>query len=94
MTELQQVLESIASLRIDVDHKIDGLKADVNEKIDSLKADVDRSNEKIDSLKADVDRSNEKFEIYRQASQSVVNLAFGLIVSATVITVASSIFKR
>ena len=80
MTELQQVLESIASLRIDVDHKIDGLKADVNEK--------------IDSLKADVDRSNEKFEIYRQASQSVVNLAFGLIVSATVITVASSIFKR
>jgi hypothetical protein len=45
-------------------------------------------------LRTDVEKSNEKFEIYRQATQSIVNLAFGLIASATVITVISSVFKR
>lgn len=45
-------------------------------------------------LKADIEKSNDKFEVYRQATQSLVNLAFGLIASATVITVASAVFKR
>lgn len=45
-------------------------------------------------LKADIEKSNDKFEVYRQATQSLVNLAFGLIASATVITVVSAVFKR
>jgi hypothetical protein len=45
-------------------------------------------------LRTDVEKSNDKFEVYRQATQSVVNLAFGLIASVTVITVISSVFKR
>lgn len=51
---------------------------------------------KTDSLelRIDVEKSNEKFDVYRQATQSLVNLAFGLIASATVITVVSSVFKR
>jgi hypothetical protein len=51
---------------------------------------------KADSLelRIDVEKSNEKFDVYRQATQSLVNLAFGLIASATVITVVSSVFKR
>jgi hypothetical protein len=48
----------------------------------------------LEELKADVEKSNDKFEVYRQATQSLVNLAFGLIASATVITVASAVFKR
>ena len=48
----------------------------------------------VESLKTDVEKSNEKFDVYRQATQSLVNLAFGLIASATVITVVSSVFKR
>jgi hypothetical protein len=48
----------------------------------------------LEELKTDVEKSNEKFEIYRQATQSLVNLAFGLIASATIITVVSSVFKR
>ena len=48
----------------------------------------------LEELKADVEKSNDKFEVYRQATQSLVNLAFGLIASATVITVVSSVFKR
>jgi hypothetical protein len=35
-----------------------------------------------------------KFEVYWQATQSLVNFAFGLIASATIITVVSSVFKR
>lgn len=50
--------------------------------------------EAIQDLKTDVEKSNDKFDTYRQATQSVVNLAFALIASATVITVVSSVFKR
>jgi hypothetical protein len=45
-------------------------------------------------LKTDVAKSNEKFEVYSQATQSLVNFAFGLITSITIITVVSSLFKR
>jgi hypothetical protein len=45
-------------------------------------------------LRADIEKSNDKFDVYRQATQSLVNLAFGLIASATIITVVSSVFKR
>lgn len=48
----------------------------------------------LEELKADVEKSNDKFDTYRQATQSLVNLAFGLIASATVITVVSLVFKR
>ncbi len=57
--------------------------------------------EKLDKLDADVQqisRDNEKFSDrfsnYQQATQSLVSLAFGLIASATVITVISAVFKR
>ena len=69
MSELQQVLDSIAQLKLDVDTRMDKLDL------------------KIDSF-------NDKFDNYQKASQSVVNLAFGLIASATVITVVSSVFPR
>jgi len=49
---------------------------------------------KLEQLTNDVEKSNEKFDVYRQATQSLVNLAFGLIASATIITVVSSVFKR
>jgi hypothetical protein len=51
---------------------------------------------KTDSLelRTDIEKSNDKFDVYRQATQSLVNLAFGLIASATVITVVSAVFKR
>ena len=48
----------------------------------------------LEELKTDVEKSNDKFEVYRQATQSLVNLAFGLIASATVITIVSAVFKR
>jgi molecular chaperone GrpE (heat shock protein) len=45
-------------------------------------------------LERKVDVSNDKFDNYQRATQSLVNLAFGLIASATVITVVSSVFRR
>jgi peptidoglycan hydrolase CwlO-like protein len=78
-TELQQVLSSLTELKTDITE----LKTDVN----GLKADVG-------GLKTDMENSNTKFDNYQKATQWVVNLAFSLIASATVITVVSSVFRR
>ncbi len=59
----------------------------VLESLAQLKTDVER-------LDATIEKSDYKFDTYRQATQSLVNLAFGLIASATVITVVSAVFKR
>ena len=50
--------------------------------------------EAIDKLDHKIDAFNEKFDNYQKASQSVVNLAFGLIASATIVTLAQPIFRR
>jgi hypothetical protein len=76
MTELEQVLNSIATL---------------NTKIDGLKTDVDT---KIDAFSKQNDTFNDKFDNYQKATQSIVNLSFGLIASATVITIAQGVFFR
>jgi chromosome segregation ATPase len=78
-TELQQVLSSLTEL-----------KTDINE----LKTDVSGLKIGLNGLQTDVENSNTKFDNYQKATQSVVNLAFGLIASATVITVVSSVFRR
>lgn len=48
----------------------------------------------VERLDTSIEKSDDKFDTYRQATQSLVNLAFGLIASATVITVVSAVFKR
>jgi tetrahydromethanopterin S-methyltransferase subunit B len=68
-TELQQVLDSIAQLKTDVDTRID--KLDVK-----------------------IDTYSDKFDTYQKANQSLVNLAFGLIASATIVTLAQILFAR
>jgi hypothetical protein len=63
----------------------------VLDSISQLKVDVDT---RIDKLDTKIDNYNEKFDTYQKANQSVVNLAFTLIASATLVTIVSSIFKR
>jgi uncharacterized protein YaaN involved in tellurite resistance len=87
MTDLEQILKSIESLKTDVE----SLKTDVDTKIDSLKTDVAT---KIDAFAKQNDTFNEKFDNYQKATQSIVNLSFGLIASATAITIAQGIFYR
>jgi prefoldin subunit 5 len=55
---------------------------------------IERLDGKIENLESKVDNYNDKFDNYQKASQSVVNLAFGLIASATIVTLAQAIFRR
>ncbi len=57
----------------------------VLESIAELKTEVKKLEDKVDA-------SNIKFDIYQKATSSLVNLAFGLIASATIITIANGIF--
>jgi uncharacterized protein YoxC len=50
--------------------------------------------DQISELSREVERSNDKFDTYQKATQWVVQLSFSLIASATIITLASAIFKR
>jgi hypothetical protein len=54
----------------------------------------DKLDGKIEKLESQVEIFNEKFDNYQKASQSIVNLAFGLIASATIVTLAQTIFSR
>jgi transketolase C-terminal domain/subunit len=57
------------------------------EKLDKLDGDVQQ-------ISKDNEKFSDRFANYQQANQSLVSIAFGLIASATVITVVSAVFKR
>ena len=66
----------------------------VIDRLEKLTVEVDKLSTEVDKSNDSTDRFNEKFVEYRQATQWVVQLAFGLIASATVITIVSTVFKR
>jgi hypothetical protein len=68
----------------------DDFQAQVLNRLDKL----DKLERDVEGIAKDNERFNDKFTNYQQATQSLVNLAFGLIASATIVTVVSSIFKR
>ena len=67
--------------------KFEELKIDFEE----LKSDMD---DRFTKLEFDIKEANIRLDAYQKSSGQIVNLAFGLIASATVITVISSVFKR
>jgi predicted PurR-regulated permease PerM len=73
-------------------------QTELQQVLQSIEAIETRLEAKIDSvetkLETKIDTFNEKFDNYQKATQSIVNLAFGLIASATLITVVSSVFRR
>ena len=62
--------------------KFEELKTD----FDDLKTDVDN---RFTKLEFDIKEANIRLDAYQKSSGQIVNLAFGLIASATVITVIS-----
>jgi cell division protein FtsX len=50
--------------------------------------------EKIDRLSSEQEKFNDRFANYQQATQWVVQLAFSLIASATVLVIITTVFKR
>ena len=70
--------------------RLDRLSTDVQ----TVRIDVEELRGEAKQAVTDTEKFNEKFADYPQATQWVVQLAFGLIASATVITIVSTIFKR
>jgi hypothetical protein len=60
-------------------------------KFEELKTDIDN---RFTKLEFDIKEANIRLDAYQKSSGQIVNLAFGLIASATIITVISSVFKR
>ena len=75
----QQLFDSLQSIRTDL--------GQLTVNVDNLAADVDK-------LSVDVEKSNDKFANYQQATQWVVQLAFSLIASATVVILVSNVLGR
>jgi hypothetical protein len=62
--------------------------------ISNLGVEVKENTEAIKQLREESKEQGIRFAAYQQSSQWVVNLAFALIASATVTTLASAIFRR
>jgi chaperonin cofactor prefoldin len=65
-----------------------------NQVLDRLEEKLDKLDRDVEQLSKDSEKFNDRFTNYQQATQSLVSLAFGLIASATIITVVSAVFKR
>lgn len=81
----QRVLEQLDKLSTDVDK----LSTDV----DKLSGDVEKTNQKVDGLTQELALTNTRVDTYQKASNQVVNLAFGLIATATITIVVSVLVK-
>ena len=55
---------------------------------------LDKFDLDVQQISKDNEKFSDRFTNYQQATQSLISRAFGLIASATVITVVSAIFKR
>jgi len=74
---------------------------DVVERLDKLTEDVEKVSSNVENLSTDVEnlstevkRFDERFTDYRQATQWVVQLAFILIVSATITVITTAVFRK
>ncbi len=74
------------------------MESELAQVLQSIKDSETRLENKMDNLENQIETKintfNERFDNYQKATQSLVNLAFSLIASATVVTVVSSVFRR
>ena len=66
----------------------------IDKMLDKLAGDVKENTDTIKLLREESKEQGIRFAAYQQSSQWVVNLAFALIASATVTTLASAIFRH
>jgi lipopolysaccharide export LptBFGC system permease protein LptF len=55
---------------------------------------TDRNAKAIDKLREESKEQAIKFQYYQQASQWVVNLAFGLLATATITTIVTAVMRK
>jgi len=65
-----------------------------DEMLDKLAETVERNAEAIHALREETKEQSIRFSAYQQASQWVVNLAFGLLATATITTIVSAVVRR
>jgi hypothetical protein len=90
---LQEVVNTVNNLNTQV-RELDTKVNILSTKFIEMDTKVGNLDEDVKKLFLENERSNDKLTNYQQASQSLVNLAFSLIASATLITVVSAVFKR
>jgi len=65
-----------------------------DEMLDKLAESVKENNDAIRELRQESKEQGIRFSAYQQASQWVVNLAFGLLATATITTIVSAVVRR
>lgn len=55
---------------------------------------MDKLAESVKELREESKELNIRFSAYQQASQWVVNLAFGLLATATITTIITAVFRK
>jgi len=65
-----------------------------DEMLDRLAETTKENAEAIRELREETKEQGIRFSYYQQASQWVVNLAFGLIATATITTIVTAIYRR
>ncbi|WP_235112614.1 hypothetical protein [Acaryochloris sp. 'Moss Beach'] len=74
--------------------RIESLLSNLGEDMKTVKEDLSTVKEDISELKEQTTKTNEKVETYQKASQQVVNLAFGMIVTAALAVILPVVTNR
>ena len=84
-------MTDLDSSRLD---RIESLLEHLTTDVGRLTTDVGKLTTDVEELKQEVTRTNDKVEIYQKASQQVVNLAFGLILTSALAIIIPAIVNR
>lgn len=66
----------------------------IENSLEKLVTEIDHLSKDVETLRQETVKTNDKVEIYQKASQQVVNLAFSLILTATITIVAQVIVNH
>ena len=64
-----------------------------SERLDKIETTLEKLVEEITKTNDEIAKTNDKVEIYQKASQQVVNLAFSLILTATITIVVQALIN-
>ena len=71
----------------------DNFEQQVLDRLDRLSTDVEQLSTDVEQLKQELVLTNTRVDTYQKASTQVVNLAFGLIATATITIVITSVVR-
>ncbi len=65
-----------------------------SDRLDKIETTLEKLVTELEFLKQETTKTNDKVEIYQKASQQVVNLAFSLILTATIAIVVQGVINH